>query len=272
MKRAPGFQLKGDRPANYERFWVPALMGACAADLVDAADVRPGDRVLDVACGTGVVAREAARRTGSAMLVAGADINGAMLEAARHFAGLRGVPAIGWYACDAASLPFEDAAFDAVVCQQGLQFMPDRRGALSEMARVLAADGRLAVSAWKSASPFGIALRGALDRRFGEGATAPWQAATSLGDRHELRALAEHAGFRRCHVRFDVKIGRHPDPPAFVSGVIAATPLSDAVAGLASEERASLIREITDALADHMDDGGLAYPGECHTLTARAPA
>lgn len=145
-----GFQLKGKGPKNYEAFWVPALMGLCAADLVSAANVQAGDRVLDVGCGTGVVTREAADRTASPADVTGADINDAMLGTARHFADRHGMPDIRWHSCDAASMPFEDAAFDVVLCQQGLQFMPDRPAAMAEMARVLAPNGRLAVSVWKS--------------------------------------------------------------------------------------------------------------------------
>jgi ubiquinone/menaquinone biosynthesis C-methylase UbiE len=269
MTSKSGFQLKGRGPENYEIFWVPALMGACAADLVTSANVQAGDSVLDVGCGTGVVTREAADRTGSPADVTGVDINNAMLETARLFADRHGMSEIRWHSCDAASMPFEDAAFDVVLCQQGLQFMPDRPTAMTEMARVVATNGRLAVSVWKSDSPFGNALCDVLDRQFGEGTTAPWQAASSLGDRDELRSLAENAGFKNCHVQYDVKMARHSDPEAFVSGVIAASPLADAVAALAEEDRKKLVREIITELGNYMDDGGMAYPGECHTLTAQ---
>lgn len=264
-----GFQLNGKGPENYEVFWVPALMGLCAADLVSAANVQAGDRVLDVGCGTGVVTREAADRTASPADVTGADINDAMLGTARHFADRHGMPDIRWHSCDAASMPFEDAAFDVVLCQQGLQFMPDRPAAMAEMARVLAPNGRLAVSVWKSNSPFGMALCDALDRQFGEGTTASWGAASSLGDRDELRSLGEDAGFNNCHVRFDIKMARHSNPEAFVSGVIAASPLENAVAEMADEDQMKLVRQIIIELGDNMDDRGVAYPYECHTLTAQ---
>ena len=112
-------------------------------------------------------------------------------------------------------------------------------------------------------------LRTSLSDRFGAGATATWEASTSLGDRHELRTLAEDAGFTDCHVRYDVKIGRHQDPEKFIMGVISTTPLSEAFADLASKDRKTLIRSILTQLYNFTDDGGLAYPGECHTLTAR---
>ncbi len=269
MNNKSGFQLKGRGPELYEEIWVPALMGQCANELIDAAKIRPGDTALDVGCGTGVVTRQAAACTGRPADITGADINEGMLDVARRLAEQNGMGDIHWQHCDAASMPFEDEAFDAVLCQQGLQFMPDRSAALAEMARVLKFDGRLAASVWKSESPFGAALSNALDRKFGEGTTAPWKAASSLGDRDELRSLAEAAGLRNCHVRYDVKVARCSDPDAFVWGVITASPLADAVAELNDKDRSELIREIVGGLANYMDDGGLAYPGECHTLTAQ---
>lgn len=268
MTTKSGFQLKGRGPELYEEIWIPALMGQCAIDLVDAAKIRTGDTVLDVGCGTGVVARRAAMCNDRPNRIAGADINEGMLEIASRLAEQNGLGDIRWQCCDAASMPFEEATFDAVLCQQGLQFMPDRHAALSEMARVLKPNGRLAASVWKSESPFGRALSSALDRRFGEGTTSPWKAAFSLGDRDELRSLAEAAGFRNCHVGYDVKITRHSAPDAFVWGVLSASPLADSVAEFDDSERNDLICEIVEALANYMDDSGLSYPGECHTLTA----
>ncbi len=264
-----GYQLQGDRPNLYEQWWVPSLMGPCAEDLVDAACLQVGEKVLDVACGTGVVARAAALRECCQLSVTGADINDVMIDTARRHAGANDTRNIRWCIGDATDLPFESSIFNAVLCQQGLQFMPNRLMALCEMARVLVPGGRLVASVWKSGSPFGSVLREVLGGRFGEDATSSWGASISLGDRLELRALAEDAGFKDCHVRYDVKIGRHPAPEEFICGVIAATPLSNDFANLPANERRKLIRSITQALENYMDDGGLAYPAECHTLTAQ---
>ena len=118
----------------YERELVPALFGRWASDLVEAAGIREGGRVLDVACGTGAVTRVAATRAGPAGRVVGLDVNPNMLAAARSAVRDR---AIEWREGSAHEMPFPDASFDVVLCQQGLQFFPDRAAGLREMCRVL---------------------------------------------------------------------------------------------------------------------------------------
>ena len=269
INRASGYQLMGDRVNLYEEYWVPALMGPCAEDLVDAARLKTDDKILDVACGTGVVARAVASRKGFQVSVTGTDINKVMLDAAQYYAGSDGARNIQWCIGDAANLPFESSVFNVVFCQQGLQFMPNRLAAVNEMARVLVPGGRLIASVWKSGTPFGTAVRKALSAQFGEDATSTWSSSISLGYRHELRALAEDAGFADCHVRYDVKIGRHHAPEEFISGIIAATSLSDEYSNLTSDDRKKLLGSVIDDLKNNFDDGGLAYPAECHTLTAQ---
>ena len=268
MANASGFQLCGTGPEIYESCWVGSQMGKCAEELVATADVQPGQRVLDVGCGTGVVARAAAGRTGTGCNITGTDLNEGMLESARKFAAKHGLEDIVWQRCDATAMPFEDESFDVVLCQQGLQFMPDRRAAMREMARVLASGGRLAVSVWRAPSPYGVAVREVMERRFGEGATDLWQVVYSLGDRDELRSLAEDAGLERARVHYDIKFARHPNPEEFVFGALAGSPLADDFAALEQRERSSIVRDIVAALSTCMDDDGLAMPAECHTLTA----
>src|SRR5690606_34921382 len=136
-----GNEFGGHAPENYERFFVPAIGAPLANDLVETAGLQPGERVLDVACGTGVVDRLAAQRIGPNGTTAGLDINPGMLAVARA-AAPPGV-AIQWHEASADTMPFTDAAFDVVLCQMGLQFMPDRVAALKEMHRVLVPGGRL---------------------------------------------------------------------------------------------------------------------------------
>jgi ubiquinone/menaquinone biosynthesis C-methylase UbiE len=138
----------GSVPENYERYLVPSIFAPWADDLVEVAELDPGHRVLDIACGTGIVARTAARRLGSAGRVVGLDLSPPMLAVARVAAAAEGVT-IEWREGSALQLPSADREFDVVFCQQGLQFFPDRPAALREMRRVLAPSGRIVLSVWR---------------------------------------------------------------------------------------------------------------------------
>ena len=138
----------GSAAEIYERHMVPAIFGPWAEDLVALATPKPGERVLDVACGTGVVTRLVAQCVGPSGNVVGFDLNPGMLTVAR------GVPLpsgarVEWREGNVSAMPFPDATFDLALCQQGLQFFPDRPGALREVRRVLVSGGRLALSVWR---------------------------------------------------------------------------------------------------------------------------
>lgn len=120
----PSFEAyAGTAPENYERYFVPAIGRPLADALADLAGIRPGQRVLDLACGTGIVASVAAERVGADGSVAGVDINPGMLAVARSTPA-SGAP-ISWHEATADALPFPDGAFDLVLCQLGLQFFPE---------------------------------------------------------------------------------------------------------------------------------------------------
>ena len=139
-RQAEGWQLDGNSAEAYEEYFGPAFR-PFAADLVRLAAVAHGDRVLDVACGTGVVAREAAAAAGETGRVVGLDVNAEMLRVATAVsADIR--PRIEWRQGNAMSLPFADADFDVVTCEQALAFFSDPVPALAEMRRVLGRGGR----------------------------------------------------------------------------------------------------------------------------------
>src|SRR5262245_12620851 len=162
---ARAWQLEGTSAELYERYLVPPVTLPWARDLVQRVGLRSGDRVVDVACGTGVVARLAALEVGQGGSVAALDLNRSMLAVGRSTEAPKGA-AITWHEGSADALPFGDGEFDVVLCQLGLQFFPNRQGALREMRRVLATEGRVGASVYTAIdqNPAADALAHALDR------------------------------------------------------------------------------------------------------------
>ena len=257
------WQLRGSAPELYERYLVPAVTFPWAQDLVGRAGITRGDRVLDVACGTGVVARVAAAQVGPSGRVAGLDLNGGMLEIARAAA-----PEIEWVEGSALALPFEDGEFGVVVCQLGLQFFDDRLGALRELRRVLAAGGGMAASVFTSIerNPAALALSDALDRQFGEGASLAKRSEHSLADAEELRRLCTAAGFSRVRVETVSLTVRFSSVQEWVGIQLAATPLA-ALAGR-DDAAARVSEDVGASLAEFVQDGSFAFPQEVHVALA----
>lgn len=175
----------------YEEFFVPALFQDWTGPVAGAVRLAPGERVLDIACGTGVLAREAARRVAPTGSVVGLDRNEGMLAVAARIA-----PAIEWRHGMAESLPFPDGVYDAVVSQFGLMFFDDRVAALREMWRVLRPGGRLGVAVWDALerSPGYAGMVALLQRMFGDSVADELRAPFVLGDTGTLRALFAEAG------------------------------------------------------------------------------
>lgn len=260
------WQVSGNAPQAYERYMVPTLFTPWAQELLARAALHAGERVLDVACGTGIVARLAAQRVGPSGYVMGVDLNAAMIETARTQTPPAGAP-VEWHEGDAHALPCADATFDVVCCQQGLQFFPDKTRALREMHRVLGPGGRLVLSVWRSLpyNPYGRALADAMERHVGAAGTAAY----GFGEMEPLRTLLTAAGFRDIHIHIVVLTMRHPTPAEFIAGQLAATPLAGAVAALDAAAQGALRHDILASLRPYTDDEGLAVPIEAHIAMAR---
>ena len=176
----------------YESKFVPAFFAEWAPHLVDLAGVGPGQAVLDVACGTGIVARTAADRLAGAGRVVGVDLNQAMLTVARRVR-----PDLEWRQGDAGALPFPDESFDGVLCQMALMFFPDRAGALREMRRVAGAGATVALVV--PGATWTRSRRTRRSSRWSRITPAPTPpsllgAYFACGDLGELTALVESAG------------------------------------------------------------------------------
>jgi SAM-dependent methyltransferase len=256
------FRVSVEAAERYESAFVPALFGEWAPVLVDAAGVEPGQAVLDVACGTGIVAREAARRQRGAGRVVGLDINEAMLAVARRIE-----PAIEWRQGDAAALPFEAATFDVVLCQAALMFMPEPGRAIGEMARVAKPSGTVAMQVWASRDvqsgfkPFYEVV----ERHAGAEAIELISAYWALGDVSRITALCAEAGLTVASLVTRTGAIRLPSVDAYITTEVEGTPLIDRIS---PDVYRRIREEATVALAGLETDDGFQMPIVGHVLTA----
>lgn len=267
---AGGWQVEGSAAEAYERYLVPVIFEAAAGRLVEAAGVGAGEQVLDVACGTGVVARAAARRVGPTGAVTGVDVNPEMLAAARR-SGEAGA-AIEWRQADVVSLPFDDGVFDVVLCQEAVQFFPDPVAAMREMRRVAVSGGRVAFSVFRSLEhhPVYATFAGLLGEHVGPEAEAMMGSPFGLGDAGRLRSLAHEAGLRDVEIRIAIGEERFPSVGELVRWEAASSPLAGPLGRLPEGRRGALVAALERQLASRVDDAGLVFHNETHVVTARA--
>jgi ubiquinone/menaquinone biosynthesis C-methylase UbiE len=268
MRQPEQWQLSGNAAELYERYVVPYFLGPWAPGLVEVAALRPGERVLDVACGTGVVARLAAQQLGTTGQVTGVDLNAGMLVVARALPPPPGAT-ITWVECNAVAMHMADALFDVVLCQQGLQFFPDKPAALREMHRVLVPSGRVVLSVWeKTVDPYGLALWEAVERHVGTEAAMRLRASRMVPEPEELYQLLVEAGFREVHIHSSRVTKRLPALETLVLCHLAATPVAEAVAALPDEARAALARDVCLELWSYADGDGVVVPDATNVATA----
>ncbi len=257
----------GKFPAQYEDVNVNAFFRVFAQDLVERLALTPGDRMLDIATGTGIVLRTAREQVPDLKRATGLDMSPGMLQVARERAG----EGFEFIEGDATQLPFADGEFDVVTCQQGLQFVPERGKALAEMRRVGSGGGRVAVACWRP-----------LDRQAGAAAIArsAQELAPELAgaagapfslDRDELTALVETAGFADVTVT-EVKLDSHyPSAERLVEGFETGTPLALVIPGLDQEAVAQWREAAIEELRSFEGADGLTLPMVTTLVTATSP-
>jgi ubiquinone/menaquinone biosynthesis C-methylase UbiE len=263
--RATG-QVNASAADYYETHFVPALFKNRTGSLLSAAEVSAGDRVLDVGCGTGILARDAwqhMRRSGS---VVGVDLNDGMIGTAG-----RVEPDIEWCVAPAESLPFETAYFDRVISQFALMFFENRVVALSEMWRVLRPGGRLALAVWDSLENTpGYAAMTALDARlFGQEVANELIAPYSLGDKEELKALFAAAGIADITITTHDGMAVFPSIEAWVALDVEGWTLGEMI-GPEGHRRLKAAAE--EELQEFVQaDGSVAFLSPSHVITADKP-
>lgn len=269
-------QEQGLSPAElFERFFGRSLFIPWTEVLLEYADPRPGERVLDVACATGIVARQVAGRVGDDGAVVGVDISPDMLAVARERAAAEGV-AVQWREGDAMELDFADDSFDLVLCQQGLQFFEDPGGALEEARRVLGDGGRIALNVWQPLErhPVYSALLETEARELGaaiEDVGRPFL----FGDDEHLHSLLGEAGFRNVDVVERTLEVEFDEPETFVALTVqAGAAVVPELAPDDPEERDELVEVIAsdnaDVLEAHRVGDRLRFPTPNYIAVGRA--
>ena len=248
-------QYGGNAAENYERYFVPAIGLPFARALLVTAALKAGERVLDIACGTGIVTRLAAEQVGPRGTVAGLDINPGMLAVARSVSASGA--AIAWHEASAESLPLADDSFDVVVSSLGLQFVPDKALALREMRRVVAPGGRIAIATVGPTPPLFAVLEQAIARHVKPEVAAFMRVVFSLYEPAALETLASGAGFRDVVVRSDSLTLTLPGPSEFLWQYIHSTPLASAVSQIDDGARAALERDVVAGWQSFVKDGAL---------------
>jgi len=257
---------------SYERFMVPSLFAPWSSYLIQRANPHPSERVLDIACGTGIVARNIAPQVGSQGMVIGLDLNPEMIGIARQMVEREHLP-IEWYIGPAEQLPFPDENFDLVLCQFGLMFFTNRNAALKEMHRVLRSGGRVVLSVWQGLDrhPFYQTLHEVSQRHLGKSSV---QAVFSLGDSDELRKLLIDSGFQHVEIEPMSLTARFPNAEEFLAWEIDVDPAeTPKLQNLDTEAQqvilAAVRQDMQGPLEDVMQDNQAVLPFHAHIVEAK---
>ncbi|MBL8161678.1 MAG: class I SAM-dependent methyltransferase [Anaerolineae bacterium] len=263
MSENAKWKVSGTGPEIYEQVFVPAVMQTWANRLVDLANARPGIRILDVACGSGVVTRKFAERNGNSGQIIGFDINPDMIAIAQV---KQPSSIIEWREGNVLELPFQDSTFDIVTCQHGLMFFEDRVKGLQEMYRVLVPGGSLVVLVWgpiEDNAGFLAAAEG-FGRHVGIEAGDSIRGMFVLGDLGRMRSLAKASGFRDVDVKTVAAQAHFPSVEDLVHGfgALMQSAISEAI-------QLELLTDIATTLRPYVNDDGLVFPMEAIVMHVR---
>lgn len=268
MSQHVGYRdLRRSEAENYARDFVPVIPAPLAADLIEVAAPEPGEFVVDVACGTGVVTHLAAERVGAAGKVVGIDLVPEMLAVADEARPDSGA-SIEWRQADAQALPLPDDSYDLVLCQLGLMFFPDRSAAVREMRRVLSPGGRIAVNVPGPIPRLFDVMAEALGRHIDPGLPGFLRAIFSVSE-SDLLTLLQDNDFHDVTVDTVTRTLRLPAPAQFLWQYLEVTPLASAVLAADADRRQALEDDVVAGWHEFVDGDGLVVELAVTTATAR---
>ena len=267
MSKNETWQVDTSAAEVYEEKLVPALFGEWTAHCVEAAGVKAGDHVLDVACGTGVVARAVAPIVGDSGSVVGIDKNEGMLAIAQRVR-----PELEWRKGDVETLPFEDDSFDAVICQAALMYFPDPGGALQEMRRVAKPDGVVVIQVWGELkdSPCFVKLIELTRSHIGDRAHDILAAPFVLSDKGKLMSMFEEVGFSDINIKTRIGKCRYPTCDEFVRAEVEASPIAPALREKNEDAYNAYFEGASEELAEFcLNSGEIVFDLPGHIIAAR---
>jgi ubiquinone/menaquinone biosynthesis C-methylase UbiE len=264
------WQIAGNSPAAYEKYLVPGFFKPWAEKLVHLSSPAPGSSILDVACGTGIVARTAASKAGSGARITGLDINPQMLGKATEMAENEGLE-IEWQQGDAGDLPFEDNRFDHLFCQQAMQFFTEPQQVLVEMHRVLRPEGMLTLNILRSIhhNPAYKILADKLEKHAGDTAGTMMRSPFPDWNQKTIRNMVEEAGFGNIRIHLEIISMRYPSPEEFLRREAASSPLAREIEAMEPETRMELVDDLNRSLEACTDDRGVVFPMETTVIITR---
>lgn len=263
------WQISDNSPRAYEEYLVPGLFKPWAEKLIQMTSPKPDNDILDVACGTGIVARRACSIMGNGAQVTGLDINQEMLKTATELSETEDLK-IDWQRGEAENLPFKDNRFDNLYCQQAMQFFPDPQKALNEMYRVLKPGGVLGLNILRSIdfNPAYIILADTLEKHAGEDAGKMMRSPFPSWNRNTLRAKLHDARFEENHIHLEIIAMRYPSPEEFLRREAASSPLATEIESLKTDTREELVNDLNELLEIYTDDQGIVFPMETYMIIA----
>jgi SAM-dependent methyltransferase len=265
----------GSIPENYERYLVPLIFDDSAADLVGRLAVPAGGHVLETACGTGAVTRHLRARLDASVEITATDLSPAMIEHAKAVVGPAVAPAVGpgvaFRQADATALPFADGAFDAVICQFGVMFYPDKAAGYREAARVLKPGGQFVFNVWDSLAHNGLTetVHAAVGGLFPDDPPRFLELPYGYHDLSGIKTELQRAGFAGIDIAVQPRRSEAPGSREVALAFTAGTPLASQLMERETASHAEIVDAVDEAIAGRYGSGPISAPMQAVQIAAR---